>query len=350
MEPITHFLTGACIGRAGLNRTTAYATLMVTLAAEFPDVDVLWGFDGPVRAMASHRGFTHSLIGAPVDSLIVLASVYAFHRWRANRGKSPPLPPRWGRLFAFGILAVLSHILLDFTNNYGVRPFMPFNWHWYSWDIVFILEPVMLLALLLGLLLPALFGLVGSEIGARREMFRGRYSALCALLLVCALWWVRDYQHRKAITLLNSGDYQGEIIKQTAAMPFAVNPFTWAGIVETENYYAEIPIDLSVTTADPLAHAKLLYKPAETPASLAAKRSPLGRVYLDWARFPFVENQRLQPPERGYDIRFRDLRFNNIAFQIPGQPRGRPPLSADVILDDDLNIVLMRMGNREQKP
>ena len=131
MEPITHFLTGACIGRAGLNRTTGYATLMVTLAAEFPDIDILWGLDGPVRAMATHRGFTHSLIGAPVDSAIVLGFVYAFHRWRVNRGKSPPLEPRWGLLFLFGILAVLSHILLDFTNNYGVRPFLPFNWNWY---------------------------------------------------------------------------------------------------------------------------------------------------------------------------------------------------------------------------
>ena len=32
MEPITHFLTGACIGRAGLNRKTAYATLAAVLA------------------------------------------------------------------------------------------------------------------------------------------------------------------------------------------------------------------------------------------------------------------------------------------------------------------------------
>ena len=350
MEPITHFLTGACIGRAGLNRTTGYATLMVTLAAEFPDVDVLWSFDGPVRAMATHRGLTHSFIGAPVDSAIVLGFIYAFHCWRVNRGKSPLLAPRWGLLFLFGILAVFSHILLDFTNNYGVRPFLPFNWHWYSWDIVFILEPVMLGALLLGLLVPAIFGLVSGEIGARREMFRGRWSAVCALLVVCAMWWVRDYHHRKAITLLNSADYQGEVVRKTAAMPFAVNPFTWAGIIETENYYAKIPVDLNATTVDPLAHAKILYKPAETPASLAAKRSRLGRVYLDWARFPYVENQHLPPPEQGYDVRFRDLRFDYIGVQIPGQPRGRPPLSADVFLDEQLRVVLMRMGNRGEKP
>ena len=42
MEPITHFLTGACIGRAGLNRKTAYATLAAVLAAEAADSDILW--------------------------------------------------------------------------------------------------------------------------------------------------------------------------------------------------------------------------------------------------------------------------------------------------------------------
>ena len=32
MEPVTHFLTGACLGRSGFNRKTAYATLAAVLA------------------------------------------------------------------------------------------------------------------------------------------------------------------------------------------------------------------------------------------------------------------------------------------------------------------------------
>ena len=350
MEPVTHFLTGACIGRAGLNRTTGYATLMVTLAAEFPDVDVLWSIRGPIEGFAHHRGVTHSFIGAPFDSVIVLAFVYAFHRWRLSRGKSPPLPPRWGLLFLFGILAVFSHILLDFTNNYGVRPFLPFSWRWYSWDIVLIVEPFMLLFLVLGLLLPAIFALVGSEIGARKEIFRGRWSAITALLLVCAVWWVRDYQHRKAVTLLRSTDYRGEVLTKAAAMPYAITPFAWAGIVETPSLYAEVPIDSRLTNVDVLDHAQMLYKPAETPISLAAKRSPLGRVYLDWARFPYVETESLEPGQ-GYVVHFRDLRFDYPAFGALGnRPRGRTPLSADVVLNRNLNVVTMRMGNREEKP
>ncbi len=35
-------------------------------------------------------------------------------------------------------------------------------------------------------------------------------------------------------------------------------------------------------------------KPEETPVTLAAKRSYLGRVYLDWARYPVVETEQME--------------------------------------------------------
>ncbi len=66
MEPVTHFLTGACIGRAGFNRKTAYATLAAVLAAEAADLDVFWGFAGPVEELKHHRGITHTFWAVPV--------------------------------------------------------------------------------------------------------------------------------------------------------------------------------------------------------------------------------------------------------------------------------------------
>jgi|SRR4051812_20746557 len=351
MEPITHLLTGACLGRAGLNRRTGYATLMLTLGAEFPDIDVLWGLKGPVAALAHHRGFTHSLIGAPIDSAIVLGFVYAYHRHRKRHGKSPSLDPHWGLLFLFGILAALSHILLDFTNNYGVRPFLPFNWHWYSWDIVWIVEPLMLLGLIFGLVVPSIFGLVGTEIGARKEKFPGRWSAAAALIAVCCIWWVRDFQHRKAVTLLTSADYRGEVVQSAVAMPYPVNPFVWAGVVETPSFYAKVPINSQNARLGQLDRAQIVYKPPQTRITSAAKSSPLGRAYLDWSRFPLLTTEASQSPDQGYVVRFQDLRFDYPAIGLLlTQPRGRPPLSADVVLNKNLHVVAMRMGNREQKP
>ena len=82
MEPVTHFLTGACLGRSGFNRKTAYATLAMTLAAEAPDLDMFWRLRGPVDEFAHHRGITHTFLGAPFVALAVTGVVWIWHRSR----------------------------------------------------------------------------------------------------------------------------------------------------------------------------------------------------------------------------------------------------------------------------
>src|SRR5262252_4569146 len=189
LEPFTHFLTGACLGRAGFNRKTALATATMTLAAEAPDLDVFWGFKGPVYGFAHHRGFTHSFLGSVLISGMVTGFVYLVWRMRGRRTNPSKLPPRWALLFGLAYLACLSHILLDYTNNYGVRPFWPFWEKWYWWNVAFIVEPPMLLLLLAGLILPAL---------VLRARPRSRaVLARVALLAVVLLWVVRFYQETK---------------------------------------------------------------------------------------------------------------------------------------------------------
>jgi len=104
----------------------------MTLAAEAPDIDVLGSFKDPVFGFAHHRGFTHSFVGLVLVQTVVIGLMYLVWRMRGRKVKDPNLPPRWGLLFLFAYLAGLTHILLDFTNNYGVRPFWPFWEKWYS--------------------------------------------------------------------------------------------------------------------------------------------------------------------------------------------------------------------------
>src|SRR6201987_1425022 len=80
LEPITHFLTGACLGRAGLNRKTALATVTLTLAAEAPDIDILAYFKGSAFGFAHHRAFTHTFLGIPFMAALVVGGVWA-GRW-----------------------------------------------------------------------------------------------------------------------------------------------------------------------------------------------------------------------------------------------------------------------------
>jgi inner membrane protein len=339
LEPITHFLTGACLGRAGLNRKTALATLTLTLAAEAPDLDILSRFGGPAFGFAHHRGFTHSFLGLPLDAAAVVGFVYLIWRLRGRKVKDPNLPPRWGLLFLYACLAGISHILLDFTNNYGVRPFWPFSEKWYSWDIVFIFEPILFALLVLGLIVPSFFSLIDKEIGALSRGPRGRVAATLALLGVILLWGLRDYEHRRAVSALGARTYQGAEPLRASAYPTMTNPFHWYGVVETPAFFALAPVDSLGPEVDPEGRLQIRYKPEETPVTLAAKNSYLGRAYLDWAQYPITETETLDSPEAGYVVEFVDLRFVQLPSLLNRRSEPNRALAAGVRLDKNLQIV-----------
>jgi inner membrane protein len=351
MEPVTHLLTGACLGRAGFNRKTAYATLAMTLAAEVPDLDMLWGLRGPLLQFQHHRGFTHTLIGAPVVALVVTLFCWGLHKLR--RGKSA-ITPRWIVLWLCAIVAALSHILLDFTNSYGVRPFAPFHPQWYSWDIIFIFEPVMFAFLIGGLVVPALLGLVDREISARgKRVFRGRGWAIAALVGVAALCTFRATEHARAVRLLEQTSFNGPVLR-LAAEPYPLNPFHWQGIAETDNAYHLSDIDTRTETLEEDEHAGVIAKPEVTPYVAAAKQSWLGRVYLDWSQFPLVEDTGVASPpdlpqdtaEHLHEVDFHDLRFAYRDWF--GSRGGRKPLSGSVFVAPNGQIEAMYMEGHPQ--
>jgi inner membrane protein len=361
LEPITHFLAGAAISRAaGLNKRTRYATVTCVLAAEAADLDMVTYFRGPITGFAHHRGITHTFVGVPFVAAFVIGIVYLAWLWRgkrdAERAQSarvetdkivvddPAKLPRWGLLYGFAVLCGLSHILLDFTNNYGVRPFEPFSYKWYSWDIVFIYEPLLYVILIGGLLLPSLFGLINEEIGARRKGPRGQAGAMVALALMLLLWGVRDYQHRRAVAALEARIYHGEEPVRVSAYPYVLNPFVWYGVVECDDFFVQANVNSLNPDVAPGGNEATRFKREETPPDVAAKDSRLGHVYLDWAQFPMTEVERTADPS-GYLVRFYDLRFD-----YPNTRQNRTVLSARVVLDDKLNVLAMFFGTRQQRP
>jgi inner membrane protein len=343
LEPVTHFLTGACMGRAGFNRKTALATTTMTLAAEAPDIDVFGRFRGSVFGFAHHRGFTHSFLGLVLVSGLVVAVMYGIWRLKGRKTRDPNLPPRWGLLFVLAYVGGLSHILLDFTNNYGVRPFWPFSERWYSWDIVFIVEPLLLIALILGLVVPALVSLINEEIGAHQKGPKGQWAAGVALVAVVLVWTVRDYEHRRAVNALEARTYQDANPLRVGAYPTWVNPFQWHGVVETKNLFALVSVDSAVPEVDPGDNMQIRYKPEETAATLAAKTSALGRVYLDWARFPITETEAL--PDGAAVVTFEDLRFSGTWRRTTSKP-----LSAGVVVNPNGKVVREFFGPVPQPP
>jgi len=446
MDPLTHFLTGACIGRAGFNRKTAYATVAAVLAAEAADLDVLWGFAGPVEELKHHRGITHTFVAAPVVAGVVVCAVagaaWLFDRWRCARRKSKAeavhdsdkascpvlsassaeragdpdagdpdaryrdardpdalagiggLPPlrqkesarmghgtpsagkeeagpstqsslqavRWGWLYLTALVAALSHLLLDWSNNYGLRPFFPFNPRWYAGSFMFILEPEVLGLLVLALVMPWLLGLSDREIGVRRQPFRGRGWAIFGLSAMAVLFFWRWEEHAVGLAMLRNTQVASEPVTRMALEPYPMNPYRWHAILETRDFYqtAEVntwdPNSLVAITSDP--QADVLYKPADTPAVEAAKQTLLGRVYLDWGTWAVVRDvgqepvPALPPPDLPPGRRWTTVTFNDLRFDyspLAGRSHDRAPLSGWVYIVDGRDEAGEGMGNRVQK-
>ena len=335
MEPLTHFLTGACLGRAGFNRRTALATLTMTLAAEAPDIDILADFKSPVFEFAHHRGFTHSFLGLIPVCAAVVGVVYLLSLLSRKKLIDAPLQPRWGLLFVFAYIAGLTHILLDFTNAYGVRPFWPFSEKWYSWDIVFIADPWLLGLLIGGLVVPSTLSLFGGRV-ERNDTWKRRF-AFAALAGVVFVWAARDAEHHHALDVLNAATYQGARPVRVSAYPYWWTMTKWYSVAEADNFFATQVVNSKKREIDPSQAQQIFAKPPDTPATLAAKQSFLGRAYLDWAAYPLVEQQTTAD---GFLVHFRDLRY--------GYPElaGRKMLTSAMTLDSDLHVTGEYMGTK----
>jgi inner membrane protein len=102
----------------------------------------------------------------------------------------------------------------------------------------------------------------------------------------------------------------------------------------------------AVTTAK----EDLFYKPPTTIATLVAKRSWLGEVYLDWSQYPLVQEaaRSTDPEDAGLTtVTFRDLRF---LYDVPlMKGRTNPPLSGTVTMNNDRKVVGMEMDGWKQR-
>ena len=350
MDPVTHLLTGAVLARAGLNRKAAYATTAMIIAAEFPDVDTAWSVFGPVTGFQHHRGITHTFVGLPFEAALVVGGFWVLHRWwKAPQWRAPV---NWGWLYAGCLLALLSHLLLDWTNNYGIRPFFPFNARWYAGSFVFIVEPVLLALLAGALVLPWLFGLINAEVGARKPKFAGRGWAMAGLVGVAALYVLRSTEHGKALAI--AAQNQPPDTERIFASPEPTNPFVWHVVLETPRLYQRMLIDTHRELVQPASPVDTFYKPETTLALLAAKRTYLGEVYLDWSMFPVLSEGEVNDDPRHplTAVTFTDMRFlyDTALLRTSGRT---PPLGATVILDmaapEGQRVVEMTMGGRVQK-
>ncbi|MGH3627017.1 MAG: metal-dependent hydrolase, partial [Sciscionella sp.] len=198
MDPVTHGIAGALIGKAffadrrssanlrSLSRysasTARVAIFATTLGAIFPDVDVFvdaFSHD-PLAIARYHRGFTHSFAGLPIFAAALAWLTRAFFDWYSTRPKHKEWkPPSFAFLFAIYAVGIASHIILDGFTSFGTRMLNPFSKDRVAWDLLFIIDFVFT-ALILAPQLAA-------WAHERREMAQKRAAAMWGFLTVLAL-------------------------------------------------------------------------------------------------------------------------------------------------------------------
>jgi inner membrane protein len=148
-------------------------------------------------------------------------------------------------------------------------------------------------------------------------------------------------------------------VLRMALEPYPVNPFHWHAILETQGFYQFAEVNTRTGTIDSEAPRDVLYKPTDTPAVEAAKRTPLGRVYLDWGRWAVLQDigqypvgdiapPQLPPGRTWTTVEFSDLRFA-YAFRGEGRSSGSSVLSGWAYILDGRTEAAEGMGDREQK-
>jgi inner membrane protein len=302
MDPLTHSATGLFLGRAGLHRFSPQATWILVLAANAPDIDIVTLAGGQLNYLNYHRHLTHSLAAWPLMALLPVLAVRLFTR----------KPFRWLGAYAISLVAVASHLLLDYTNVYGIRLLLPFSGQWFRLDLTSVVDLWIWMVLLLGLAGPAVARLVNSEIGARTRS-AGRGFAIFALLFLALYNVGRGVLHARAVAILDSRVYAGRPPQRVAALPGPVNPLAWRGLVETPESYSVVDFNL-LEEFDP-SRASIFYKAEPGAAIQAANNSPDFRDFLRFAQFPLERTMPLADPEGATRVEAMDMRFGT-----PSQP------------------------------
>ena len=303
MDNITHTLVGLMLSRAGPNHAEKGAPLMLMLAANAPDMDTFNFFNDNLEYLQVHRGYTHALAFAPLVALVPLLLVKAFSRTRFTLATLAA--------YAGCVLAVLSHLLLDWTNVYGVRLMLPFSAKWYRLDITDIIDPVILGVLILALAAPALSGLISSEMSGRKTVGPRRGWAWFALVAVLLYDGGRAVAHDRAISLIDAHNYRGAPAERISVFPVRFTVMRWRGVVEGDGFIYEVPVDLSGDFDAAGGHTE--YPAISSPAIDGARTTRTFQVFESFNQLPFWT---LLPVDDTVRVELLDLRFGSV--QRPG--------------------------------
>ncbi|HSE16858.1 MAG TPA: metal-dependent hydrolase [Pyrinomonadaceae bacterium] len=362
MDNLTHSLVGLTAAKAGLEKLSPGATTLCVLAANAPDSDiVVLAFGDRWTFLHHHRGITHAIVGVIALAIILPLIFYGVDRlWSRYKDQTPQTKLKGLMLVSF--IASATHPLLDWTNNYGIRFFLPWSQKWSYGDLVFIVDPYMWLVLggavflltsrsrflkivwaviaaLLtflvvasprsgGLPNPNLIALVWivmivafivlSIRGARERW--GRKISFAAIAFVLCYWSFLALAHSRALArgteeAAKLAMANGETVARLAAMPRLANPFRWDCVFETDRAMYRFDVGLlGAGNGDAVRYEKPGPELNGVVDYVSHQRS--AQVFLNFARFPVLKLADPGCTTRTL-VQLADLRYTE-----PGRSRG----------------------------
>ena len=265
-------------------------------AGTVADVDLLSALFGPTAYFFARRTFTHSLLG----TLVVIALAALFTRYLAKKEIEPLavlLPPV--------AIAAALHVLLDLFQSEGVALLWPLYPARFALDWLPSLDPWILAILIAGILIPELFRLVSSEIGAKGKAPRGRNGAIVSFTLIAVYTGARAILHSGSVASLGPHSYHGESARRTAAFPDALSILTWHGAVETQSWLCQADVPAGQGKSFDPENADCLHKPEASAELDAAQKTDVARKYLQAMPFPRAT---VVKTEDGYEVVLRSMR------------------------------------------
>ena len=135
MDSLTHIAVGACLGEAMAGKVLGRkAMLWGILLHSLPDIDFMGGlWLSDTENLLAHRGITHSLLFLLLVTPIIALFASWLHAAHALGFR------RW---LMFFYIAVGAHIFIDTFNNYGVGLLEPFNDVRFSFNTIYVADPL----------------------------------------------------------------------------------------------------------------------------------------------------------------------------------------------------------------
>jgi len=364
MENVCHTLAGLALARTGAGSTTPLATTALVVGANLPDIDLAWSsFHSALAYFHYHRGWTHSIAGLVVLTLLLWLALLAADRWLLagrTQDRARPSP-----LLLAAAIGVASHILMDAANTYGIRPFLPWNDRWVYGDLWVIVDPWLWLILggavylsresgrrrnlvwlagasaaaivvLFAPLVPAscrvawAAGLVVT-IAICRGAARGRppapRTAIAGVGLVVLYAGLCAASHHVALARVARMAAAVPAPRRVAALPHPADPLRWEWIIADASSLRHGAVGTLPFFDPPAAPTTVLSRGLDLPAVQALMQSCAGEVIREFFRFPFAAIE--EQPNGGRVVVVRDARYTRkgrgfAVYAAPLGADGRP--------------------------